>query len=158
MLCTLADIDRYKNLKDGKNRLLGIDLGDKTVGLSLSDVTWTIASPYQTLKRLSDFQAITELEQIIHTFKVVVMVIGYPLNMNGSAGPQSEKVLKFVEKMLQRYDIPIFLWDERLSTMAVTRTLIEADVSRKKQKKAVDKMAASYILQGMLDSIRSFKV
>ncbi len=154
MLCTLADIAGYKNLKDNQQRLLGIDLGDKTMGLSLSDVTWTIATPYQTLKRQSDNQAIDQLITVIRTFKVAGIVMGYPLNMNGSPGPQSEKVLKFIEKLLSNFDIPVFLWDERLSTMAVTRTLVNADISRKKQKKAVDKMAASYILQGVLDSLK----
>ncbi|RZI46294.1 Holliday junction resolvase RuvX [Candidatus Finniella inopinata] len=134
-------------------RLLGIDLGDKTVGLSLSDTTWTIASPYQTLARSSDQKAIDDLKKVIQEFSIMAIVMGYPLNMNGSAGPQSQKVVQFSEKLLTNHKIPLLLWDERLSTAAVTRTLITADVSRKKQKKAVDKLAATFILQGVLDSL-----
>lgn len=153
MLCVLADLKALKSQKLPLQRLLGIDLGDKTVGLSLSDTTWTIASPYQTLNRSSNQQTIASLENIVQEFKIAAIVMGYPLNMNGSAGPQSQKVIQFSEKLLADYDIPILLWDERLSTAAVTRTLITADVSRKKQKQAVDKMAASFILQGVLDSL-----
>lgn len=153
MLSSLADLKALKSQKLTLQRLLGIDLGDKTVGLSLSDTTWTIASPYQTLNRSSDQQAINSLLGIIQEFAIAAIVMGYPLNMNGSAGPQSQKVVKFSEKILESGDIPILLWDERLSTAAVTRTLITADVSRKKQKQAVDKLAASFILQGVLDSL-----
>jgi len=156
MLCTLADLKTCKAEKLPLQRLLGIDLGDKTVGLSLSDTTWSIASPYQTLIRSSDKQAISGLQTVIKEFSIAAIVMGYPLNMNGSAGPQSQKVTQFSEKLLISCDIPLLLWDERLSTAAVTRTLITADVSRKKQKKAVDKLAASFILQGVLDSLKPY--
>jgi putative Holliday junction resolvase len=119
----------------------------------LSDTTWSIASPYETLKRRSDQQALSQLQAIIQDFKIAAIVMGYPLNMNGSAGPQSQKVMKFAEKFLACQDIPLLLWDERLSTVAVTRTLISADLSRQKQKQAVDKLAASFILQGVLDGL-----
>ncbi|WP_207216307.1 Holliday junction resolvase RuvX [Candidatus Finniella inopinata] len=149
----LADLQALKTEKKPLMRLLGIDLGDKTVGLSLSDTTWTIASPYQTLARSSDQKAIDDLKKVIQEFSIMAIVMGYPLNMNGSAGPQSQKVVQFSEKLLTNHKIPLLLWDERLSTAAVTRTLITADVSRKKQKKAVDKLAATFILQGVLDSL-----
>ncbi len=90
MLCTLADLKTCKAEKLPLQRLLGIDLGDKTVGLSLSDTTWTIASPYQTLIRSSDKQAISGLQTVIKEFSIAAIVMGYPLNMNGSAGPQSQ--------------------------------------------------------------------
>ena len=153
MLITLADLQTLKTEKKGLIRLLGVDLGDKTVGLSLSDTTWSIASPYQTLARSSDQKAIDDLKKVIQEFSIMAIVMGYPLNMNGSAGPQSQKVVQFSEKLLATFNIPLLLWDERLSTAAVTRTLITADVSRKKQKKAVDKLAATFILQGVLDSL-----
>lgn len=153
MLCTLADLKVLKQEKGLQQRLLGIDLGDKTVGVSLSDTTWIIASPYQTLKRQSDQQTLTQLQSILQDFKIGAIVMGYPLNMNGSAGPQSQKVMKFAEKLLEHQDIPLLLWDERLSTAAVTRTMISADISRQKQKQAVDKLAASFILQGVLDAL-----
>ena len=150
---TLADFKSYKNQKQPSQRLLGIDLGDKTVGLSLSDTSWTIATPYQTLTRSGDQKAIEELKKTIQQFSISAIVIGYPLNMNGSAGPQSQKIVQFTEKLLKSCDIPVLLWDERLSTAAVTRTLLSADVSRKKRKHAVDKLAATFILQGVLDAL-----
>jgi len=151
----LINISDLKALKpETKNqRLLGIDLGDKTVGLALSDPMWIIASPYRTLVRNGDKQPILEISKIIEEQSVAAIVMGYPINMNGTLGPQSEKVLKFAEKLSQSLDAKVLLWDERLSTVAVTRVMLEADISRKKQKAAVDKMAASYILQGVLNAI-----
>lgn len=138
-------------LKSGKNRLLGMDVGDKTVGLSLSDVTWIIATPHKLIKRklnVSDYQ---EIKKVVDEFSVVAFVVGLPLNMNGTVGPQAKKVQDFMEKLTQLINIPIFYWDERLSTVAVTRTLLEADVSRSRRAEVVDKMAATFILQGVLD-------
>lgn len=138
-------------LKSGKNRLLGMDVGDKTVGLSLSDVTWIIATPHKLIKRklnVSDYQ---EIKKVVDEFSVVAFVVGLPLNMNGTVGPQAKKVQDFMEKLTQLISIPVFYWDERLSTVAVTRTLLEADVSRSRRAEVVDKMAATFILQGVLD-------
>ena len=151
MFYTLSEI---ASLKHFKKRLMGIDLGDKTIGLSLSDLTWTIATPYKTLERQGQEKSSKELIKIIEEFQVCGLVFGYPINMNGSEGPQSQKVRAFTEKFLAFLDIPIFLWDERMSTIAVTRTMITADLSRKRQKEVVDKMAASFILQGVLDAIK----
>lgn len=151
MFCTLADLALYKNTK---KRLMGIDLGDKTIGLSLSDLSLTIATPYKTLSRQGQEKAFTELKAITEEHKVAALIFGYPLNMNGSEGPQSQKVKVFASKLYEFYPIPIFLWDERLSTVAVTRTMITADLSRKRQKEVVDKMAASFILQGVLDTLK----
>ncbi len=150
MFSTLAEIAKLKHLK---KRLMGIDLGDKTIGLSLSDITWTIATPYKTLERSGQEKSSRELIKIIEEFQICGLVFGYPINMNGSEGPQSQKVKAFAEKFLNYLDIPILLWDERLSTVAVTRTMIKADLSRKRQKEVVDKMAASFILQGVLDAV-----
>ena len=151
MFCTLTDLAAYKNTK---KRLMGVDLGDKTIGLSLSDLTWTIASPYQTLVRHGQEKAFQAMKTLIEKDNVVALVFGYPLNMNGSEGPQSQKVKAFAERLGTYAVLPVFLWDERLSTVAVTRTMLTADLSRKRQKEVVDKMAASFILQGVLDALK----
>lgn len=138
-------------LRNTKNRLLGIDYGEKHVGLSLCDVTWTIASPFKVLAKAELFQ---QFSKLIASENIAAVIIGWPVNMNGSIGPQCEKVEQFVEKLAKIHVLPICAWDERLSTMAVHRTMIEADLSRKRQKEVVDKMAAAYMLQGFLEAIR----
>lgn len=139
-------------LKNSKNRLLGIDHGEKHVGLSLCDLTWTIASPY---KVLSKTELLQQFQKLIAQENIAAVVIGWPVNMNGTAGPQCELVQKFSQKLNSISNIPFCAWDERLSTMAVHRTMIEADLSRKRQREVVDKMAAAYMLQGFLESLRS---
>jgi putative Holliday junction resolvase len=135
-----------------KGRFLGFDVGEKTIGLSLSDANRTIASPFQTLHRTKWKQDAEILLKIIKDYTIVGMVVGLPLNMDGSEGPRCQSIRQFVANLLTLIDLPICFWDERLSTMAVTRTLLEADLSRVKRKKVVDKMAAAYILQGLLDA------
>ncbi|MCX7338556.1 MAG: Holliday junction resolvase RuvX [Alphaproteobacteria bacterium] len=149
MFCALSDLAAFKS---AKKPLLGVDLGDKTIGLSLSDRTWMIATPYKTIQRTGNIKKdFAELSDVIKGHAVVALVFGHPINMNGTEGPQSQKVKQFAENFLKTMDIPILFWDERLSTAAVTRTMITADLSRKRQKEVVDKMAASFILQGVLD-------
>ncbi len=138
-------------LKNSKNRLLGIDHGEKHVGLSLCDLTWTIASPF---KVLSKSELLQQFQKLITQENIVAVVIGWPVNMNGTVGPQCEKVEQFSEKLTKVCNIHFCAWDERLSTMAVHRTMIEADLSRKRQREVVDKMAAAYMLQGFLESLR----
>lgn len=143
-----------KLLKNTKNRLLGIDLGDKTIGLSVSDLTWFIATPLETIRRSDISKDLANLQQIVQEHKVVAIVIGLPINMNGTQGPQAAKVREFVALLQKQFELPIILWDERLSTTAVTRAMLEADMSRRKRAQVVDKLAASYILQGFLDSLQ----
>lgn len=140
-----------KSLKNNKNRLLGIDHGEKQVGLCLSDLTWTISTP---LKVLSKANLIQQFKTLVTQESIAAVVIGWPINMNGTVGPQCKKVEEFAEKLIKICDIPFCAWDERLSTIAVHRTMIEADLSRKRQREVVDKMAASYMLQGFLDSLK----
>lgn len=140
-----------KSLKNNKNRLLGIDHGEKQVGLCLSDLTWTISTP---LKVLSKANLIQQFKTLVTQESIAAVVIGWPINMNGTIGPQCKKVEEFAEKLIKICDIPFCAWDERLSTIAVHRTMIEADLSRKRQREVVDKMAASYMLQGFLDSLK----
>ncbi|MDG1707406.1 MAG: Holliday junction resolvase RuvX [Emcibacteraceae bacterium] len=139
-------------LKKGE-RLLGLDLGSKTIGLALSDFLLTIASPMETIKRKKFTIDAERLLTIIEEQNVGGLVLGLPMNMDGSEGPRCQSTRQFAKNMLEKTDIPISFWDERMSTMAVTRTLIEADASRKRRSELVDKLAASYILQGVLDNI-----
>ncbi len=132
-------------------RLLGIDLGTKTIGLALSDVERRIATPLETLKRTKFTPDADAIRRVVHRFGVGGLVVGLPLNMDGTEGPRSQATRAFVRNLKPLVQIPVAFWDERLSTMAVTRTLIDADASRARRGALVDKMAAAYILQGALD-------
>lgn len=145
------DITAFKAGLKPARRLLGLDVGEKTVGLALSDVGLMIASPMQTLRRGKFTADLQKLAAIIAEQNVGGLVIGLPMNMDGSEGPRAQSVRQFVRNILKQLDLPIVLWDERLSTMAVTRILIDADASRARRAELVDKMAAAYILQGALD-------
>ena len=135
-------------------RLLGLDLGEKTIGLALSDTGLTIATPLQTLKRGKFSVDVVTILALIAEHGIGGLVVGLPLNMDGSEGPSVQSARAFVRNFSARSEIPVALWDERLSTAAGTRTLIDADASRKRRKEVVDKMAAAYILQGALDALR----
>jgi putative Holliday junction resolvase len=135
-------------------RVLGLDLGTKTIGIALSDEVGITAQPVKTLRRKGTKADIEELLEFMDSNDVNTIVVGLPVNMNGTMGTRSEEVLVFVERLKGYTDLPVVMWDERLSTVAVTRVLIEGDMSRKKRKRVVDKMAAAYILQGYLDSRR----
>jgi putative holliday junction resolvase len=139
------------SLKNQRNRLIGIDYGQKHVGISLSDLTWTIATPH---KVLSQAELIQQFKALVSRETIVGLVVGWPVNMNGTVGPSCEAVAVLAKKLLKQCELPVCAWDERLSTKAVHRTMIEADLSRKRQKEVVDKMAASYMLQGFLESLR----
>jgi len=132
-------------------RLLALDLGDKTIGLALSDVTRTVASPMQALPKKKFTVNAAELARLAAEHEVGGIVIGLPINMDGSEGPRAQSARQFAANLAGRLDLPIALWDERLSTAAVTRTLLEADASRARRAELVDKLAAAYMLQGALD-------
>ncbi len=136
-------------------RLLGLDVGAKTVGLALSDATLTVATPLETIRRGKKFAPDAErLAGIIGEHTVGGLVIGLPVNMDGSEGPRCQSTRQFAKNLLGRIDIAIAFWDERLSTAAVERMLIEeADLSRKRRGEVIDKLAAAYILQGALDAV-----
>lgn len=136
-----------------KGRFLGCDVGEKTIGLALSDINRKIATPFQVIHRTQWKKDAPLLLSIMNEHHILGIVVGLPLNMNGSEGPRCQSTRQFVANLLALQDIPICFWDERLSTIAVTRTLLEADLSRAKRSKVVDKMAASYILQGALDAL-----
>lgn len=133
-------------------RALGLDVGDKTIGVAASDLLGWTAQGIETIIRTNIKKDLQRLEELVKQYEVNKMVVGLPKNMNGTIGPQGEKVLEFAERLKKRFNVEIVLWDERLTTVAAERSLIEADVSRKKRKEVIDKMAAVYILQGYLDS------
>jgi len=137
-------------------RLLGLDLGSKTIGLALSDPTFMVASPIDTIRRTKFGKDAAELDRLIADRGVGGLVLGLPINMDGSEGPRCQSTRQFATNLIQRgMGQPIVFWDERLSTAAVERVLIdEADMSRRKRADVVDKMAAAYILQGALDRLR----
>jgi putative Holliday junction resolvase len=153
MPARLCAIDELPALLAPKARLIGVDLGEKTIGLALSDVNRTIASPLETLPR-SKFKADSEkLLALVSKFDVGGLVIGLPKNMDGTEGPSAQSARAFVRNLAPLTEIAIVFWDERLSTAAVERTLIEADASRRRRDEIVDKVAAAYILQGALDRL-----
>jgi putative Holliday junction resolvase len=134
-------------------RLAGLDVGTKTIGVALCDAGWTIASPAETIARTRFGTDLTALQTLADRQSVKGLVIGLPLNMDGSDSPRTQSIRAFARN-LDPLDLPILLWDERWSTAAVTRTLIDADASRKRREQLVDKLAASYILQGAIDALR----
>jgi putative Holliday junction resolvase len=146
-------VDLKQALAPGR-RLLGFDLGSKTIGLALSDRTWTIAQPFKTLRRRKFRDDAADLAQLAEHHDVGGFVIGLPVNMDGSEGPRCQSTRQFQKNLSAIIDPPTLFWDERLSTAAVTRTLIEADQSRARRAQVIDKMAAAYILQGLLDAMR----
>lgn len=151
-----CDIEDLTSKLPAGSRLCGIDLGDKTVGLALSDSSLMIASPLETLKRKKFTQTAAELRALLDTHNVGGIVIGLPLNMDGTEGRRCQSTRQFITNLIDfGIDPPIVFWDERLSTVAVERVLRdEADLSRSRRGEVVDKLAAAYILQGALDRLR----
>ena len=135
-------------------RLMGLDVGDKTIGVAVSDLLGLTAQGVETIIRTSNKAAINRIRELIAEKDVKKIVVGLPKNMNGSLGPQGEKVLSFVKKLEEKINIEIVYQDERLTTVAAEKMLVSADVSRKKRKKVIDKVAAVYILQGYMDRMR----
>ena len=130
---------------------LGIDLGSVRIGIAISDELGMIASPLKVMQVSEDETDIAEIASIVESLDVKEIVMGLPRNMNGTYGPAADRVKEFASKLEEKLDVPITLWDERLTTSQASRILIEADVSRKKRKQVVDKSAAALILQGYLD-------
>jgi putative Holliday junction resolvase len=133
-------------------RLLGLDVGTKTIGTALCDAGWSIASPAELIKRTKFGADKAALGKLIGAQSVKGLVIGLPLNLDGSDSPRTQSVRAFARNMAPS-GLPILLWDERWSTQAVTRTLLDADASRARRAELVDKMAAAYILQGAIDAL-----
>ncbi|GER07579.1 putative pre-16S rRNA nuclease [Kordiimonadales bacterium JCM 17843] len=136
-------------------RVLGFDVGTKTIGLALSDRSLTIASPLETIRRTKFSADVERLRAIIAEHKIAGYIIGLPVNMDGTEGPRCQGVRQFAKNLDEKLPLPAAFWDERLSTVAVERMLIDADRSRKRRAELVDKLAATYILQGALDALRN---
>jgi putative Holliday junction resolvase len=138
-------------------RLMGLDLGAKTIGLALSDVERRIASPLETLKRVKFTPDAKAMLALAEKHGVAALVIGLPLNMDGTEGPRAQSTRAFARNLMTLTELPLIFCDERMSTQAVTRTLMAADASRARRAELVDKMAAAYILQGALDRLAGFR-
>jgi putative Holliday junction resolvase len=136
-------------------RLLGLDVGTKTIGMALSDVTRSVATPFDTIRRTKFTADAWTIREVVEKNQVGALVIGFPLNLDGSEGPRAQSTRAFARNLAAHVAVPMVLWDERLSTAAVERHLIEADASRKRRAEVVDRMAAAYILQGALDRLRN---
>ena len=135
-------------------RTMGLDIGTHTIGIAISDELGITAQGFKTLRRKSMEGDLKELAMIIHQFEIEKIVVGLPKNMNGTLGRQAEIVLKCVEVLKNNIHVPVDTWDERLSTVGASKILLEADLSRRKRKKVIDKLAAVLILQGYLDQSR----
>lgn len=136
-------------------RIMGLDFGERTIGVAVSDeLKWT-AQGVKTIRRSK--QELVELAEIIRQYEISEIVLGYPKNMNGTSGPRVELTEEFAARLREEFALPVLFWDERLSTVAAQRSLLEADVSRSKRKQVIDKLAAVFILQGYLDRLQSKK-
>jgi putative holliday junction resolvase len=133
-------------------RILGLDVGSKTIGMAVSDELELVANTLSTLQRKGMERDLQQLAAVIAEQEVGAIVVGLPKNMNGSLGPSAQMVLELVEELKRTLAQPVITWDERLSTVAAEKALLEADMSRKKRKKVIDQVAAVLILQGYLDS------
>ncbi|WP_408954793.1 Holliday junction resolvase RuvX [Natroniella sp. ANB-PHB2] len=133
-------------------RIMGVDLGDKKTGVAVSDALGWTAQGKSVIEAELTEEKLDYICSLIEQYNIEEVVVGLPKNMDGSLGPRAEKVLEFVEQLEDRIDLSVKTWDERLSTVAAERTLLEADLSRKKRKNVIDKMAAVVILQNYLDS------
>lgn len=134
-------------------RILSLDIGDRTIGVAVSDLLGMTAQGVETIRRTTLEADLHRLQELMAMYETKTFVSGYPRNMNGTEGPRCEFVKEFCEEIRKvEPEAKIIFWDERLSTVAATRSLLEADVSRKKRKQVIDKMAAVFILQGYLDS------
>ena len=147
-------LDELKTKIGPNQRLLGMDLGSKTIGLALSDISLTIASPLETIQRRKLSVDAEILKAIATKHNVAGLVMGLPLNMDGTQGPRVQSTKAFAASLAKMWGLPLALWDERLSTSAVTRMMIEGDLSRARRAELVDKLAAAYILQGALDYLK----
>src|SRR5215813_934534 len=142
--------DLREGLRTGA-RLMGLDVGTKTIGLALSDTRRIIATPLETIRRRRFREDVARLFGLLDTHEVGGLVIGLPLTLAGADGPRTQSVRQFARNLVALRDLPVAFWDERLSTAAVSREMIAADLTRKRRGEIVDRVAAAYILQGCLD-------
>ena len=151
----INDSNNFREIIPNNKTILCLDLGKKRIGLAISDINQKIASPYDVIKEKKFSEILVILKSLIKEFDIGSLIIGDPINMDGSLGPKSQSSRSFITNISKDIDIPILLWDERLSTVAAEKSLIEADISRKKRSKVIDKIAANLILQSFLDFLNS---
>jgi putative Holliday junction resolvase len=142
----------FRDALPSGGRLIGLDVGTKTIGVAFCDAQWTFATPAELIRRAKFAADLERLRGLITAQNIAGIVVGLPLNLDGSESPRSQSTRAFARN-LQSLNLPILLWDERWSTQAVTRTLIDADTTRARRAELVDKMAAAYILQGAIDAL-----
>lgn len=147
----LDDISAFLNVLPPNRAIAGLDLGDKTIGVAISDLRRMVATPVETIRRAKFTLDAEKLMALLIQRGAQGIILGLPLNMDGSSGPRVQSTQAFARNLEKLTDLPITFWDERLSTVAATRALLEADTSRKRRAELVDHIAASYILQGALD-------
>ena len=153
-----GNVKTLTELRDGLAkgaRVMGLDLGSKTIGLAIADLTLTVATPLETIRRTKFSADVARLLELAAQNNVGAFVVGLPINMDNTEGPAAQSARAFARNLDKLSPIPLTFWDERMSTAAVTRTLLEADTSRARRAEVVDKMAAAYILQGALERLRT---
>ncbi len=149
-------LDKENQIGDKKGmRIMGLDIGSHTIGVAISDELRITAQGLKTIRRKSKEEDFEEIIRIIDQFEISKIVVGLPRNMNGSLGKQAETVLYWIKSLKERIHLPVVTWDERFSTIEASKVLLEADLSRKKRKKAIDKLAAVIILQGYMNHSRN---
>lgn len=151
---TTLDIAEFSDLVPARGRLIGIDAGTKTLGLALSDVTRTIASPLETIQRKKFTADVARLFELTATHEVAGLIVGFPVNLDGTEGPRAQATRALTRNLNKLSTLPVLLWDERLTTQEAERLLIGADQSRKRRAEVIDKLAATLILQNALDRLR----
>jgi putative Holliday junction resolvase len=151
------DFIEFANAVPKFKSLIGLDLGTKTIGVAVSDTLWSIATPRETIKRKKFGLDADALDKIIVSVDAGGIILGLPMNMDGSEGSRCQATRAFARNLAARCDLPIGYWDERLSSVAAERAMLEADMSRAKRADAIDHVAAGYILQGALDRIGNIK-
>ena len=151
----INDSKQFREIIPLKNSILGIDLGKKRTGIAVSDVNQKIASPLKVIENMKFNEILNILEKIVTERNICAIIVGDPINMDGSIGPKSQSSRSFIKNLSKELDIPILLWDERLTTVSAERSLLEADISRKKRQQIIDKIAASIILQNFLDYLNA---
>ncbi len=150
-MANIVEIEALKGLHTPGQRLFGLDLGSKTIGIAVSDGGLSIATPYHTIRRTKFTADVAELAKMAAREHIYGLVLGLPVNMDGSEGPRAQSTRAFVRNLAGKLDLPMLLWDERLSSVAAEEAMIEAGIKREKRARHIDAVAASIILQGALD-------
>ncbi len=156
-LAPRALLELLQRQADANPRLIGLDVGEKTIGVAVSDGLLMTATPRETLKRGKFADNAGHLKELARAEKAAAFIIGHPVNMDGSDSPRAQAARAFARNLATASGLPVLLWDERLSTAAVKRTMLDADLSRARRDEVVDKLAAAWILQGLLDHLRQLR-